>query len=88
MDIKELNTHSYSTNSKYKRHTGKRVKDIQKSRNATLLKFDKQRKWRKYEKRDLNRKIKVQNKKNIKNDQFTCYDKIGKIVQFKMYELN
>lgn len=86
MNIKELNSSSFNTNSKYKRHTGQRVKDIQKSRNAPLVKFDKQRKWRKYAKRDLNRRAKVQNKKNIDNDQFTCFDRIGKLLQIKMHE--
>ena len=49
MDAKELNTKSYEKNSKYHKHTGKKVRYIQKSRCAE----DKQRDHRKIIKKRL-----------------------------------
>ena len=60
-DIKELNKKSYSTNIKYKKHTGKGVCCIQKSRSWHE---DKSRDWRHKAKQGAAQEV----RRNIKND--------------------
>ena len=74
MDAKELNTKSYEKNSKYHKHTGKKVRYIQKSR----CDEDKHRDWRKIIKKEYknNRKNKIE--KDMKNDNFNCLSKLMK----------
>ena len=81
MDAKELNTKSYEKNSKYHRHTGKRVRYTQKSR----CDEDKQRDHRKIIKKAYknNRKNKIE--KDMKNDNFNCQSKLMKSKPLVLY---
>ena len=80
---KELRTKSYEVNSKYKRHTGKRIRFQQKSR--CYWDTDQCRGWRKRCKKEI---IKVKRKNNnneIKNDTFKCMDKVKKSKNTQIY---
>lgn len=79
MDLKELNSKSYSINAKYKKHTGPKIRYSQKSRNSIFHKEDKaNRKWRIYAKREINHNKKKEIKSDMKNQNFNCRQKIVK----------
>ena len=79
MDLKELNTKSYSINSKYKKHTGPKIRYSQKSRMSIYCKDDKaNRKWRVYAKREANHRKKQEIKGNMKDPDFNCCQKLAK----------
>ena len=81
MDHKELKQKAYESRSKPNRHRGKGVKYIQKSRNAPLLKHDKQRSWRRFEKREVNRNHRKEVKKDMNNQNYTCYHRCERVKQ-------
>ena len=87
MDLKELNSKSYSINAKYKKHTGHKIRYSQKSRNSIFCKEDKaNRKWRIYAKREVNNHKKQELKNDMKNQNFNCHQKIVKSKRIKIDE--
>jgi len=87
MNFKELNTQSYSTNSKYKKHTGPKIRYSQKSRSNIFCNEDKaNRKWRIYAKRVINHNKKQEIKSDMKNQNFNCHQKIVKSKRVKIEE--
>tara|TARA_Y100000768_G_scaffold313589_1_gene248363 strand:+ start:1139 stop:1408 length:270 start_codon:yes stop_codon:yes gene_type:complete len=73
--VKELNTSSYITNSRYKRHTGQGIRFSQSSRSYHE---DKSRKWRKKAKRCFIKDNRTNNKKIIEKQDNNAYDKLLK----------
>ena len=87
MDLKELNSKSYSINAKYKKHTGHKIRYSQKSRNSIFNNEDKaNQKWRIYAKREINYNKKKEIKSEIKNQNFNCQQKIVKSKKFTINE--
>ena len=87
MDLKELNSKSYSINAKYKKHTGHKIRYSQKSRNSIFCKEDKaNRKCRIYAKREVNNHKKQELKNDMKNQNFNCHQKIVKSIRIKIDE--
>lgn len=79
MDFKELNAKSYDINSKYKKHTGPKIRYSQKSRMNIYCSDDKSnRKWRIYAKRIANHRHKREIKENMNDTSFNCHQKIRK----------
>ena len=79
MNLKELNAKSYATNSKYKKHTGPKVRYSQKSRMNIYCSDDKaNRKWRIYAKRRASHQNKREIKQNMNDPDFNCHQKIRK----------
>lgn len=72
---KELNTNAYENNSKYNRHTGQGVKNIQKSRS---YKDDHSRKWRKRNKKHFVKEDRLNNKKISAKQDVKINDKLTK----------
>ena len=82
MDTKELNSNSYQKNSKYHRHSGKKIRFQQKSRSDDA---DHNRKWRKNIKREYKNNRKNKLSKELKEDNFKCQDKLIKSKPLILY---
>jgi len=71
--IKELSKKNYNTNSKHKKHTGKRVCANQKSRSWH---DDKNRDWRHKAKQNASREVRRNIKKDLTHQEFNANEKV------------